>query len=142
MTAVTAAEVIPYTPQQMFDLVNDVEDYPRFLPWCRDARIDERSSGSIVATLTIAKGPLHHAFTTRNVLTVPSRIDMQLVAGPFRRFQGVWRFEEAAGGCRVSLDLEFEFSNRVLSSALGKVFKGLTASMVGAFRERARQRYG
>jgi ribosome-associated toxin RatA of RatAB toxin-antitoxin module len=126
----------------MFELVNDVESYPRFLPWCTEARMQRRIEQGIVATLTVSKGPLQHSFTTENLNTEFERIEMSLLEGPFRRFHGVWRFDETAGGCNVSLDLDFEFSNRLLARALSKVFRLLTTSMVDAFRERARELYG
>ncbi len=141
MTEVKTAELMPYTARQMFELVNDVEAYPAFLPWCRAARIERRDAARIVATLTVAKGPLHHSFTTENRIVEHAQIEMSLVAGPFRHFHGMWRFQPAPGGCRVSLELEFDFANRLLASALNKVFRVLTGSMVTAFRDRARDIY-
>ncbi len=142
MPEVRTAEFIPYSQQQMFELVNDVNAYPQFLPWCRAARVERRLDQGIVATLTISKGPLQHSFTTENRNTGHERIEMALIEGPFKRFHGVWRFDPAPGGCNVSLDLDFEFSNGLLARALSKVFKLLTTSMVDAFRERARHLYG
>ena len=142
MHAVRTAEFIPYTPRQMFELVNDVEAYPAFLPWCADARLDRRLPHGIIATLTVKKGPLHHSFTTENRNVEHERIEMSLLEGPFKRLHGVWHFDAAPGGCHVSLNLEFEFKSRLLSNALAKIFGGLTGSMVTAFRDRARALYG
>ncbi len=142
MPAVKTAEIIPVSAKQMFELVNDVEAYPEFLPWCSDANIERRSDHGIVATVTVAKGPMHHSFTTENHNREFDRIEMSLLRGPFKRFHGVWRFDDAPGGCRVSLDLDFEFSNRLLAAALSKVFQVITGSMVQAFRQRARDLYG
>lgn len=142
MTAVNTAEFIPYSPQQMFELVNDIEAYPQFLPWVRTGKVERRTDKSIVATLMVANGPLKHSFTTENRLSEFERIEMHLIKGPFKRFNGVWRFDATAGGCNVALNLEFEFSNRLLAGALAKVFKMLTSSMVSAFRNRAQALYG
>lgn len=142
MPAVQRAAFIPFSSRQMFELVNDVEAYPEFLPWCSDARLERREADGIVATLTVAKGPMHHSFTTENHNREFDRIEMHLLKGPFKRLHGVWRFDEAPGGCTVALDLDFEFSNRILAAALSKVFHLLTASMVDAFRQRAAIVYG
>ncbi len=142
MPAVRTTEFIPFSARQMFELVNDVEVYPEFLPWCSNARLERRTEHGIIATVTVAKGPMHHAFTTENRNREYDRIEMGLVKGPFKRFHGVWRFEEAPGGCNVSLNLDFEFSNRLLAAALSKVFKVITSSMVEAFRQRAQRLYG
>ncbi len=142
MPEVRTAEFIPYSKQQMFELVNDVDAYPQFLPWCSAARVERRLENGIVATLTISKGPLQHSFTTENRNSSHDRIEMALLEGPFKRFHGVWRFDEAPGGCNVSLDLDFEFSSGLFTRALSKVFRLLTTSMVDAFRTRARDLYG
>jgi ribosome-associated toxin RatA of RatAB toxin-antitoxin module len=142
MPAVQRAEFVPFSARQMFELVNDVESYPEFLPWCSDARLERRVGDGIVATLTLSKGPLHHSFTTANINREFDRIDMHLVEGPFKRLHGIWRFDDAPGGCSVALDLDFEFSNRILAAALSKAFTLVTGSMVDAFRQRAERLYG
>ena len=85
---------------------------------------------------------MQHSFTTKNTNREFERIEMGLIAGPFKRLHGVWRFDEQPGGCKVSLELDFEFSNRILSAALSKIFQILTGSMVDAFRQRAASLYG
>ena len=142
MPAVQRAEFVPFSSRQMFELVNDVESYPEFLPWCSHARLDRRLEDGIVATLTLSKGPMHHSFTTENRNRKFDKIEMRLLEGPFKRFHGVWRFNDAPGGCRISLDMEFEFSSRILAKALSKVFTLVSASMVDAFRQRAARLYG
>jgi len=135
--------VVPYSTQQMFDLVNDVEAYPRFLPWCRSAR--ELSSGEdwIRARIEMAKGALHRSFTTRNTLEHGRRIRIRLEDGPFSRLEGDWHFEPAGGsGCRVSLDLEFDFASRMLGAVVGPVFNQIASSLVDSFCRRAHQVYG
>jgi ribosome-associated toxin RatA of RatAB toxin-antitoxin module len=142
-TRIQRSALVPYSAEQMFDLINDVEAYPEFLPHCRSARILEAREGSIKATIELAKGALHKSFTTLNRLEAPHRIDMQLVDGPFRRLHGSWRFTGQEGrGTRVALDLEFEFSSRLMALAIGPVFNHVANSLVDAFVRRARSIYG
>jgi len=130
---------VPYSPEAMFDLVNDVDSYPRFLPWCRSARVLERGEGWLRARVDMARGALHHGFTTRNTLEPGRRIRVELEDGPFRRLEGDWHFEPVAGGgCRVSLDLEFEFAGRILSRVAGPIFNQIASTLVDSFCRRAR----
>jgi len=133
-----------YTPDQMFDLVNDVEAYPRFLPWCRDSRILSKNEDVICASLNIAKGGIHHKFSTRNVLDQGNAIRIELIDGPFRHLEGYWQFKPIGNdqGCRVQLDMDFEFSTRLLDLALGPVFTQISGSLVDAFCKRAQEIYG
>lgn len=127
----------------MFDLVDDVLAYPQFLPWCRSACVHERNEDEVRATVEIAHGALHKSFTTRNRLQRGKMIEMRLVEGPFRHLEGFWRFDSLGeGACKVSLDLEFEFSTRLVGAALGPVFNQVTGSLVDAFCRRAEQIYG
>lgn len=143
MGQVNRTTIVPFTSDQMFALVNDVEAYPGFLPWCSAAEVEGIGEDHLIATLTLSVGRLRQSVTTRNTLQPGRRIDMELVRGPLRKLCGAWRFEDLAGKhCRVSLDLDFEFNNRVLKLALDKVFGQLTYSSVDAFRNRARQIYG
>jgi ribosome-associated toxin RatA of RatAB toxin-antitoxin module len=127
----------------MFDLVNDVESYPKFLHWCRGARIDARHGNSVEATLDIGVLGFHQSFRTRNSLARPERIGIDLVSGPFRRLRGEWRFVPAeASGTEVSLTLAFEVASTPFGFVFAKVFEELAASQMAAFIERAKQVYG
>lgn len=140
---VQRSALVPFSAAQMFALVEDVESYARFLPWCRRSVVHERSDDEMRASLEIAKGPLHKSFTTLNRLRPDESIEIQLVEGPFRRLHGEWRFETLGeGGCKVSLDLRFEFSSRLLAATLGPVFNEIAGTMVNAFCQRAREVYG
>jgi ribosome-associated toxin RatA of RatAB toxin-antitoxin module len=142
-TRIQRSAVVSYSVDQMFGLVNDVETYPEFLPHCRSARILERGEEQIKARIELAKGALHKSFTTLNRLHAPNRIEMQLVDGPFRQLHGAWQFIDlGAGKTRVMLDLEFEFSNRLMALALGPIFNQLANSLVDAFVGRAREIHG
>ncbi len=127
----------------MFALVNDVESYPSFLPWCNAAKIEADTENQRIATITLALGKLQQSVTTRNTLQPDRRIDMDLVSGPLRKLCGAWRFDDVTGGgCRVSLDLAFEFNHRILRLALDKAFGSLTYTSVDAFKNRANEVYG
>ncbi len=144
MTIITRSALVPYSPDQMFDLVNDVEAYPSFLPWCRHSQIISRSDTEVLACLDLAKGGVHHVFTTRNTIKPGESIDITLVDGPFQHLEGRWQFIMIGDdqGCRVQLDMDFEFSNRIISIALGPVFTQISGSLVDAFCTRAQEIYG
>ena len=135
--------VVPYTPAQMFSLVNDVEAYPRFLPWCRSARVVQRDATQVWATLVVAKGGMEKSFTTLNVLDEDRAMNMRLVDGPFRHLEGLWRFEPiGVDRSRVSLNLSFELSSKIMALTLGPVFNQAANTLVDAFVKRAHEIYG
>jgi ribosome-associated toxin RatA of RatAB toxin-antitoxin module len=122
----------------MYALVNDVGAYSQFLPWCTDSAVEARTDTSIVATVTLAKGAVRQSFTTENRLEPDRRIEMQLVKGPFRKLHGVWRFDPVGEiGCQVSLDLEFEFSNHLMSLTFGGIFQQIANTLLDTFCRRA-----
>ena len=143
MPQIERSALVFYSAQQMFDLVNAVPDYPQFLPGCSAARIVSQSDTEMVASLQVSKAGISHSFTTRNTLQAPHRIAMQLVDGPFKQLQGGWEFLPLNdSACKVILKLEFEFSNKLVQFAFGKIFSELAASMVNAFTQRAKMVYG
>jgi ribosome-associated toxin RatA of RatAB toxin-antitoxin module len=137
---------VPYTQEQMFDLVNDVESYPKFLHWCRGARIEQRYGNTLEATLEIGVLGFHQRFRTRNTMQRPERIGIDLVSGPFRRLRGEWRFavatDQASQGTDVSLTLAFEVTRSPFGVVFAKVFEELAVSQMTAFIERAKTIYG
>ncbi len=123
----------------MFELINDVERYPQFVPGCTHARVESRSSREIVATLGVRHGLLHAEFTTRNELEPDRRIHMRLVRGPFRMLEGVWDLTSTdEGGCRVDLSVRFDFSSRIAGALFEPLFQQTVESLVDAFVVRAR----
>lgn len=143
VTVVKKSSVVPYKAAEMFELVNDVEAYPEFLPWCEGSRIVSRSGDELRASLDLVRGGIRKTFTTSNRAQPGKMIEIRLVDGPFRLLEGFWRFDEfESGRCRVSLDLEFEFSSRVVRFAFGPVFHQIANSLVDAFCKRARDVYG
>jgi ribosome-associated toxin RatA of RatAB toxin-antitoxin module len=124
----------------MYALINDIERYPEFVPWCTAARIDARKEGEVLATLNIKRGPLKAEFTTRNLLEPDKRVLMQFVSGPFRVLEGLWTLTPLGElGCRVELEMRFEFANRVASALFESLFQDSAASLVDAFVKRARE---
>lgn len=143
MTTLSRSALVPYEPQEMYALVNEIEHYPEFLPWCKSTRIHERIEDEVRATIELAKGGVHKSFTTRNRMQAGKMIEIGLVDGPFSHLHGFWRFDRLGEtACKVSLDMEFDFSNRLLGLAVGPVFGQIVASLVDAFVKRARDVYG
>ena len=133
---------VPWSCEQLFDLVADVGRYPEFLPWCVGARVRSRTESLMVADLTIGFGPFRESFTSRVTLDRPGRITVAYENGPFRYLTNHWLFTPAASGCRVDFKVDFEFRSRVLQAAIGVVFHEAVRRMVGAFLRRAGTVYG
>ena len=133
---------LPYTPEQLFDLVAEVERYPEFLPWCVGARIRERRDTMIVADLLIGFRMFRERFTSKVSLGKPRRIDVVYSEGPFRYLDNHWAFEPVEGGCRIDFFVDFEFRSRVLQKLIGVLFNEAVRRMVHAFETRARALYG
>ena len=124
----------------MYALINDIDRYPEFVPWCTASRVESRKEGEVVATLTIKRGPLRAEFTTRNLLEPGKRVLMQFVSGPFRVLEGLWTLTPLGDlGCRVELEMRFEFANRVAGTLFAPLFEDTAASLVDAFVKRARE---
>lgn len=127
----------------MFGLVEDVDSYPSFLPWCNDVEVHAREGNTIEATLELHRGKLSKRFRTRNTLSPGERMDLTLVSGPFRHLKGCWRFTQlGTEGSKVSLEIEFEFDSRMLDLMIGKYFEDMCNKLVDAFTQRANQIYG
>ena len=143
MQVVERSALVSYSAAQMYALVNDVDRYPEFLPWCTGAEVHERSPQTQLATVRVARGVLKTKFTTRNTLTPDTEIRMQGVEGPFKDLQGLWRFTQLGErGSKVSFHVDFEFRNRLTAGAFGAVFESLCGNIVEAFTARARAIYG
>ncbi|HWI29519.1 MAG TPA: type II toxin-antitoxin system RatA family toxin [Stellaceae bacterium] len=135
--------LLPYSPEQLFDLVADVERYPEFLPWCLGARVRERTGDTITADLLIGFKLVRERFTSRVVLDRPRRIDVSYTEGPFRYLNNHWEFmPQPDGSCLIDFYVDFEFRSRMLQKVIGVLFNEAVRRMVGAFEGRARQLYG
>jgi coenzyme Q-binding protein COQ10 len=135
-------QIVPYTPEQLFDLVADVGSYPQFLPWCVGARVRSRTETLLVSDLTIGFGPFRESFSSRVTLDRPKRVKVKYENGPFRYLNNQWDFAPHHSGTEVAFFVDFEFRSRILQAAIGVVFNEAVRRMVNAFRKRARDVYG
>ena len=127
----------------MYNLINDIEAYSSFIPWCTEASILFQDDDEIRATIRFSKRGISASFTTCNRLQKHKMIEMGLLEGPFRHLKGFWRFQEiGAQASKVSLDMEFELANKLLGLTFGPVFNQITNALVDAFVKRARIVYG
>jgi len=141
MREVKRSALVNRPPAQLFALINDIESYPQFLPWCTSSRVRSRSATEIVATIGVRQGALHGEFTTRNVLEPYERIRMHLVSGPFRALEGEWRLTPIEpGGCRVELVMRFALKNPLTAILFERQFAHTVASLVDSFVARAQAR--
>ncbi|BET97451.1 type II toxin-antitoxin system RatA family toxin [Xenorhabdus taiwanensis] len=142
MPQISRSALVPYSVEQMYKLVNDVTSYPDFLPGCVGSRVLSSSNNEMTASVEVSKAGISKTFVTRNTLFDNQRISMQLVDGPFRKLMGGWHFIPLSeDACKVELHLDFEFTNKLIELAFGKVFKELAGNMVQAFTQRAREVY-
>ncbi len=142
MSHISRSVLVSFSAEQMFELVNDVKKYPEFLPGCSDTYVQEATQTTMQASVIVSKAGMKKTFTTYNRLELGRSIAMELIDGPFKHLNGVWRFtplDEKA--CKVELTLEFEFSSKMIEIAFGKAFNELTNNMISAFTRRAKQVY-
>jgi len=138
MKRIARSAIVEHPAQALFALVERIEAYPEFLPWCREARVLERSGRQTLATLTVGLKGLRYAFTTQNESRPPSDIELKLVKGPFRQFAARWRFEPLGErAARIRFEMEYAFSGPLVARALGPLFEHIADTMVDAFKRRA-----
>lgn len=143
MAVVHKSVLLPYSAEQMFALVDNVEEYPKFLPWCGGTEVRQREGDKVIATLHINYHGIKQNFTTENTHAPPHTMDMALIEGPFKHLNGTWRFKPLrADACKIEFDLHYEFSSRVLEQLIGPVFNMIANSFVDSFCKRAEQVYG
>ncbi len=143
MRRVSRSALVPYSAEEMFALVEDVEAYPEFLPWCNEVEVHSRDGDVVDVTLELHKGGLSKRFRTQNTLRRCEAMDLALVGGPFRRLSGGWRFQQLGKqGSKVALELEFEFDSRMLDMIIGAYFEDICNKLVDAFTQRAAVIYG
>jgi ribosome-associated toxin RatA of RatAB toxin-antitoxin module len=143
MKRIARSALVEHSAADLYALVEDIEAYPQFLPWCLAARVHERGPQEARATLTVGVAGVRQSFTTRNENRPPEAIDMRLVEGPFRRFSAAWRFSAlSAEACRIDFSLEYEFASRLLARLLEPLFDRIADTMVDAFARRADQLHG
>ena len=142
MTIIEKTALIPYSPQKMYDLVIDVDQYKDFLPWCSDSKLLTQTSEYIEGQVWVSHTGFKQSFTTRNYFVKNERLSIQLVDGPFKQLEGEWVFEGLdTDCCKISLHLEFLFKNKLVSMALGPIFSQIANSMLDSFCKRATKIY-
>ena len=142
MKKIARSAILPHSAEALYALVEDIESYPRFLPWCQAVRVERGAEGTR-AELQVGLKGLRQSFTTQNRNDPGRAIDMQLVEGPFRAFTAAWRFHPLeAGACRVEFSMQYEFSSRALARLLEPLFAAIADSMVDAFSRRADALHG
>ena len=142
MTKIERSAIVPFSAEKMFKLVDDIPAYPDFLPWCKSTTVYSRNEGEVKASIEISKAGINKSFTTCNINRNYSIIELNLVEGPFKSLKGQWRFEALqANASKVSLEIEFEFSNKLLSMTVGPVFSQICNTLVNSFVGRAQEVY-
>jgi ribosome-associated toxin RatA of RatAB toxin-antitoxin module len=129
---------MPYSAQTLFEVVNNVAEYPEFLPWCAEVKVKSRDEGSMEASILMKKAGVNHWFTTKNTIQKNRKIEMTLVDGPFKRLDGVWEFIEFdPHASKIQLDLNFEFSHGLGTALIAPVFTRIANTLVDSFCARA-----
>lgn len=142
MQNICRSALVPFSIQQMYSLIDDIDNYHHFVPHIQSTTILNRTETEVTAQLVVAKSGFAKSFTTSNKLSPPNLISMNLVDGPFNHLSGDWKLTALAeDACKIELDLNFEFSNKLTSLAFSSIFNQLAQSMVSAFTERANQIY-
>jgi len=140
---VSRSALVPFSADQMYVLVEDFLAYPDFLPWCTGATLHFRDDETIEASLELQRSGIKKSFTTRNTLHPGAAMGIALIGGPFRHLAGGWRFEQLGeDGSKVSLELDFEFENRVTDALFGRYFESTCNSLIDSFTQRAHEIYG
>lgn len=142
MPAHSETRFLPWTAEQMFDLVADIARYPEFLPWVQALRIRNREGDVVTADMVVGFKMVRERFTSRVTLTRASHIKVQYIAGPLKHLQNDWTFRNVPGGCEIDFHVDFEFQNRMFERLAGMFFGEALRRMVGAFETRAAQLYG
>lgn len=138
MPVVQKSALVPHSAAEMFELINDVESYPQFLPWCKSTQLLSRNEEELCGRLEVSRIGISQTFSTCNRLFPYERILIRLNEGPFKRLQGEWRFTALReDACKVELELDFEFSGKLINSAFGAVFSQIANTLVDAFCKRA-----
>lgn len=143
MKKISRTALLPYSAQKIYDLVNDVTNYPDFLPWCSESKVLHSSKEEMSASITISKAGINKSFSTSNQLQNGERIEITLIDGPFKSLTGIWEFKSLdKEACKISFQVEFEVKKGVLNIAIGHVFEQIASTLVDSFCKRAEKIYG
>jgi ribosome-associated toxin RatA of RatAB toxin-antitoxin module len=147
MQTIRKRALVPCTVAEMYSLVNDIQTYPEFVPWCESTSIKASSETMVIATIHAAKGPIHKSFTSKNLLVKNKSIHMELIDGPFKSLVGSWQFNpriviDTKEYCEIEFELKFEFANRLFGFTLAALMPSLVEIIMNAFLQRAEAIYG
>lgn len=143
MTTINRSAMVLHSAQQMYDLVNDVASYPEYMRGCKRARVISSSETELLGELTLSNGGMRQSFTTKNTMDPGRSIQMQLVEGPFSKFEAEWEFNPLSDeACKVTLCMEFEFSGGLLDFAMQRVFETVAGNQMDSILRRADTLYG
>ncbi len=143
MIEIKKTVIVPFTPKQMFEIVNDIETYPNYLPWCSSTKIQDQTEDLLVGSIYLEYLKVKTHFTTRNKNTPYSHIDVQLVDGPFKELSGTWNFKALGeNGCKIEFSLNYKFTNSLFEKIIGPVFEYITKNIVECFIKEAHIRHG
>ena len=143
MKKISRTALLNYSAEQMYQVVNQVEDYPEFLPWCGGVQVISRTEHDLKASILIEKLGIRQSFSTHNHMEPGRRIEMRLIDGPFSHLHGEWEFKPLdESACKIQFEIEFEVSNGLMKLALGKLFEQIANTMVDSFIARAQQKFG
>lgn len=132
--------IVPFTPETIYNLVTDIKNYPQYLPWCSDSKIDEINGNEVCATVYIEYLKIKTHFATKNINTPCSKIEMQFLDGPFKTFTGEWNFTPLGeNGCKIDFQLKYQFSNILIEKAIGPVFGYISKNIVDSFIKEAKR---
>lgn len=135
-------KVLPYSPEKLFALVADVQNYPEFVPWCKGIKIKETKENHLIVDLTAGNSFLSETYTSDIYLTPYTKIEVSQNAGPFKYLFNTWEFKAAPGGTELAFLIEFEFNSFIFQKAIESVFLEASTHMIEAFEERAEAIYG
>ena len=143
MPAISRSALVMHSVEDMFQLINDILAYPKFVPDCSDSKVISENDSEMTASLLVSKGALKKWFTTKNTFVTNQQVKLSLVDGPFKKLTGHWSLTQLSEeACKISLELEYEFSSKVFDLAFGRVFNHMANNMVQAFTQRAKEVYG
>ena len=130
----------PFAQKPLFELVNKIEDYPQFMPYCSDAKVIEQKEGLLVGAITLQKGPLSETFSTKNTLFPYEKMVLTLVDGPFKHLEGVWTFTQKSNNCTlITLELDYAFNSMIVAGLFGGLFKKVAHNLMDSFYQHAQK---
>lgn len=135
--------ILPFAAKPLFELVNKLEDYPKFMPFCTAGKVLEEKDDELIGSITLQKGPLSETFTTKNTLYPYEKMILTLVDGPFKQLEGIWTFTEKSDNCTlITLELDYAFNSTIVATLFGSLFQKVASKLMDHFSEYAQDKLG